>query len=104
MRNVLLACVAILVLSFTFPADARMRAVEPGEIPELAADEGLVLVAADTNVPLYSIRLNKDGKMFGSGVMRAGAGPELSVVRRRGGRVRMAGAPGVPAVALRVRR
>ena len=70
MRNVLLACVAILVLSFTFPADARMRAVEPGEIPELAADEGLVLVAADTNVPLYSIRLNKDGKMFGSGVMR----------------------------------
>ncbi|MEJ1095121.1 MULTISPECIES: S9 family peptidase [unclassified Pseudoxanthomonas] len=50
-------------------AQARMQRIDPGEIPELAPDEGLVLVAVDTDVDLYSVRVRKDGKAFGAGVM-----------------------------------
>lgn len=52
------------------PADARLRRVVPGEMPELAANEGLLVVAVDTETPLYSARLKKDGRVFGSGVLR----------------------------------
>lgn len=51
------------------PAMARMQQVEPGEKPILAADEGLVLVAVDTSQELERVALNKDGKVFGAGVM-----------------------------------
>ena len=51
------------------PAMARMQQVEPGERPVLAADEGLVLVAVDTSRELERVALNKDGKVFGAGVM-----------------------------------
>ena len=52
------------------PAHARMKLVDPGEVPELDPDEGLVLVAVDTNVPLHSVKVIKDGKIFGPGVLR----------------------------------
>ncbi|WAC64251.1 prolyl oligopeptidase family serine peptidase [Pseudoxanthomonas sp. SL93] len=51
-------------------ARASMEPVEPGEVPALAANQGLVLVAVDTNVDLYGVRVNRDGKSFGAGVMR----------------------------------
>lgn len=47
-----------------------MRLVEPGEVPDLDPDEGLVVVAVDSNVPLHSVSVNKDGNYFGSGVLR----------------------------------
>lgn len=51
------------------PAMARMQQVQPGEQPVLAPDEGLVLVAVDTSRELDRVALNKDGKVFGAGVM-----------------------------------
>jgi hypothetical protein len=54
---------------FALSAQARMQRVDPGEIPDLAPDEGLVLVAVDTDIDLYSVRVRKDGKAFGAGIM-----------------------------------
>lgn len=51
------------------PAWARMQRVDPGEIPQLASGEGLVLVAVDTSFELERVALNKDGKVFGEGTM-----------------------------------
>lgn len=62
---------ALLLLGFcTFAAHAGMREVEPGQAPALKPGEGLVLMAVDTPVPVYAVRMNRDGKTFGSGAMR----------------------------------
>jgi dipeptidyl aminopeptidase/acylaminoacyl peptidase len=65
-------------------ARASMEPVKSGEVPVLAANEGLVLVAVDTNVDLYGVRVNRDGTSFGAGVMRdikAGRSFRLYVAR-----------------------
>lgn len=54
----------------SFRAEASMREVEPGSDPALKAGEGLVLMAVDTSVNVAMVRMNRDGKLFGSGVMR----------------------------------
>lgn len=56
--------------ALSLAAQARIKAVDPGELPELAPDEGLVVVAVDSNVPLHDVRFIKDGKVLGSGVMK----------------------------------
>lgn len=65
-----MAMLVVLCGLASFAAQAGMREVEPGSAPELKAGEGLVLMAVDTPVPVYSVRMNRDGKIFGSGGMR----------------------------------
>lgn len=48
---------------------AAIEPVKPGEIPALKPNEALILAAVDTNIPLDSVRLNRDGKVWGDGVM-----------------------------------
>ncbi|HEX7801309.1 MAG TPA: prolyl oligopeptidase family serine peptidase [Pseudoxanthomonas sp.] len=60
---------AVFALAFAAAAQAGMRKVAPGEIPVLQADEGLVLVAIDSDILIRSLRVLKDGKSFGAGVM-----------------------------------
>lgn len=60
----------LLAMLLAAPADARLRRVEPGELPALAADEGFLVVAVDADVPLYSVRLTRDGRFFGTGSVR----------------------------------
>lgn len=67
--------VALVVVLATGHAQAQLRAVPPGEIPELRDNEGLVVVAVDTDIDLYRVRLTRNGRMFGSGTMQGlGAG------------------------------
>lgn len=66
-----IACLLGALLSWAIcaPVWARMQRVDPGEIPKLSADEGLVLIAVDTDFELEQVALNKDGKVFGEGTM-----------------------------------
>lgn len=63
--------VSILLPAMAWPclAWAAMTPVKPGQLPRLGPGEGFVLVAVDTNVDLYKVRLNRDGKMWGDGTM-----------------------------------
>jgi dipeptidyl aminopeptidase/acylaminoacyl peptidase len=62
----------VLILACALPvdADARMRRVDPGKVPELRADEGLVLVAVESSVPVHAVRVSRNGRQFGAGTMR----------------------------------
>ncbi len=64
-----LLCALLCVFAFVAPAMARMQLVKPGEIPVLAPDEGMVLMAVDTSQTLARVNLNKDGTLFGAGTM-----------------------------------
>ena len=46
-----------------------MQLVKPGQVPELQAGEGLVLMAVDTPMALDSATLNLNGRTFGGGVL-----------------------------------
>ncbi len=59
---------ALIGLMFSLQATA-MRRVDPGETPQLRPDEGLVLIAVDSNIALESVHVRKDGKLFGAGVL-----------------------------------
>lgn len=48
---------------------ARTRAIDPGEMPTLGEDEGLLVVAVDSSMDLASVSVKKDGKLFGSGTL-----------------------------------
>lgn len=54
----------------TFAAQASMREIKPDEAVALKPGEGLVVMAVDTSVDVAMVRMNRDGKLFGSGVMR----------------------------------
>lgn len=55
-------CVAWLLCGIVaMPAQATMREIDPGEVPTLRADEGLLLVAVNTNVDLAAVRLSRQG-------------------------------------------
>jgi dipeptidyl aminopeptidase/acylaminoacyl peptidase len=61
---------ALVLIGLTFSVQvAAMKRVDPGEIPQLRPDEGLLLVAVDSNIALESVRVRKDGKLFGAGVL-----------------------------------
>jgi dipeptidyl aminopeptidase/acylaminoacyl peptidase len=70
----LLQAVILVVLlvagALPFEADARMKRVAPGTVPELREGEGLVLVAVDSSVPVHAVRVSRNGRQFGAGVMR----------------------------------
>ena len=86
MARIGLAWLALLLMACVVPqGHARMKAVAPGEVPELAADEGLVVVAVDTNVELQSVTMLRDGRIFGArGISRLdkGRGFRLYVASR----------------------
>jgi dienelactone hydrolase len=77
-----LACL-LLLLAMAAPVAAMVHTVDPGDIPKLDADEGLLLVGVDTNYDLDSVRVKKDGAVFSSGLFRsikAGQNAKLYVV------------------------
>lgn len=47
------------------PAPAQIREVDPGEIPRLAADEGLLMVSVDSDVELGSVRIQRERGILG---------------------------------------
>ncbi len=56
---------ALVVSSLALAATpALARTVDPGELPKLASNEGLLLVAVDTNIALDSVRVKQDGRWF----------------------------------------
>ncbi len=63
--------IAMLALALAAATSASaMSRVDPGELPKLGADEGLVLVAIDSSIPLDAVHVRKDGgSMFGGGVL-----------------------------------
>lgn len=74
---VLFACLCWPVLGW-----AAIEPVKPGEVPVLKPGEALILAAVDTSIALDSVRLNRDGKVWGDGVMsrlRAGHNYRLYV-------------------------
>ena len=52
------------------PLQARLHHVKPGQAPELEADEGLLVVGVDTNMPISRVRVRKDDAVFGGGDMK----------------------------------
>lgn len=64
-------------------AEARVKLVEPGKVPKLDADEGLVAIVIDTTSSLADVRFRKDGAAFGAATiegLNAGANPRLFVM------------------------
>jgi len=57
----------VLALLASAGAQARVQRIKPGQVPTLAADEGLLVVGVDSNMPLARVRLRKDGAIFGGG-------------------------------------
>ncbi|MBZ0221539.1 MAG: prolyl oligopeptidase family serine peptidase [Dokdonella sp.] len=73
----------ILLLILLAPTSASTARVRPGAMPELGPDEGLLLVAVDTNLPLNSVRLAPPGRTIGSLMQNnlpAGVHMDLQVV------------------------
>lgn len=62
----LLACVALACA----PVHARLHHVKPGQVPELEADEGLLVVGVDANMAISRVKVRKDGAVFGGGDMK----------------------------------
>lgn len=64
-------------------AGARVRSVAAGSQPELADDEGLLLVAIDSSVDLDNVQVKKEGRLFGAAVLsniKAGYSARLFIV------------------------
>ena len=67
-RIVAITLLAIFWIGSASVASA-LSSVRSGSDPKLDADEGLLLVAIDTNIPLTAVHLRKDGKMLAAGVL-----------------------------------
>lgn len=52
------------------PVMARLHLVKPGQVPELEAGEGLLVVGVDSNMPLSRIKVRKDNEVFGGGDLK----------------------------------
>jgi dipeptidyl aminopeptidase/acylaminoacyl peptidase len=63
----LLAALVLMVVAGS--VQAMVHVVDPGEIPQLKPNEGLLLVEVDSNCGLESIRVKKDGTIFNAGVL-----------------------------------
>src|SRR5687768_16387569 len=67
------AAAALLFFCASFlcvPAMARLHLVKPGQVPELEAGEGLLVVVVDSNMPLSRVKVRKDNGVFGGGDLR----------------------------------
>lgn len=62
------AGLALLLCLLAMDASA-LRKVDPGEIPELAPNEGLLVVAVDTSARISSIRIARAGSTFNAGLL-----------------------------------
>jgi len=62
---------ALLLVALTLQAQAQMKYVAPGKVPELGPDEGLVVMAMDSDMDLFRVRVTRDGRSFGGGVMNS---------------------------------
>lgn len=65
--SVLLFFCAALVCT---PLQARLHHVKPGQMPELEAGEGLLVVGVDANMPISRVKVRKDDAVFGGGDMK----------------------------------
>ena len=66
----LVAIILLAMFSFGLAGVASaLSSVRSGSDPNLDADEGLLLVAIDTNIPLTAVHVRKDGKMLAAGVL-----------------------------------
>lgn len=66
----LVAIILLAMFSFGLAGVASaLSSVRSGSDPTLDADEGLLLVAIDTNIPLTAVHVRKDGKMLAAGVL-----------------------------------
>lgn len=65
------ACCIFMLWLGLLPAQAfaAMEPIKPGQVPVLGPADGLVLIAVDTDVDVYRVRVNRDGKSWGDGVM-----------------------------------
>lgn len=61
--------IAAVLLLQASAAHAWLHKVDPGEVPKLGPDDGLIVMAVDSSQPLRSVRLNEDSKTLGAAVM-----------------------------------
>ncbi|PPJ42529.1 MULTISPECIES: prolyl oligopeptidase family serine peptidase [unclassified Pseudoxanthomonas] len=71
MRLLMRGTAALLVLmAVCGGAPAHARLIKPGTVPTLKADEGLLVVGIDSNMPLVRVKVRKDNAVFGGGDMK----------------------------------
>ncbi|MFZ2236346.1 MAG: prolyl oligopeptidase family serine peptidase, partial [Dokdonella sp.] len=70
-RTIRMVAITLLAMAgFAFASSATaLSSVRSGSDPKLDADEGLLLVAIDTNIPLTAVHIRKDGNMLAAGVL-----------------------------------
>jgi dipeptidyl aminopeptidase/acylaminoacyl peptidase len=64
-RSCLVWLAALLLAGAVQPASASIRAVRPGEVPALAADEGLLVVDVDSSADISSLHIARQGRLLG---------------------------------------
>lgn len=77
------AWVLILGIGLAFSAEARVKRIDEGDVPNLNADEGVLAIVVDTNNSLVDVRFKKDGRLFDAGTIKSlqpGATTRLYVV------------------------
>lgn len=80
-----LLATALLLASVALDAGA-MRKIDPGETPKLAADEGLLALAVDTNAFISSVHVRKAGRGPIEGVLNGmGGGRNLQLYALKAG-------------------
>lgn len=87
MRETMSGMAWLLAALLALPALAMDR-VDPGEMPKLDTDEGLVLIAIDSSIALEGVHVRKDGgSVFGAGVLsRLPEGRTLRLYKAPAGR------------------
>jgi pimeloyl-ACP methyl ester carboxylesterase len=83
------ALALLATLAFATPALAGVHRVEPGDKVELGPDEGLLLITVDSTHELTSIRIERDGAVFGHGMLKGvGIGRTTQLFVAQAGRYR----------------
>jgi len=70
LRRVASALLLVCATLACAPLQARLHHVKPGQVPELEADEGLLVVGVDANMPISRVKVRKDDAVFGGGDMK----------------------------------
>lgn len=70
-RTIRIVAITLFAMAWLASASSAsaLSLVRSGSDPKLDADEGLLLVAIDTNIPLTAVHIRKDGKMLTAGVL-----------------------------------
>ena len=65
----------LLALVAAAPSAARDFKVDPGKVPELRPDEGYLVIAVDSDMPVRSLVIRSDDRAFADGKLdRIGEG------------------------------